>query len=204
MPIIYSYATPTNLCPKAYSPRFIVGMHRWLEDYACLLEKSKVVTNVWRTGAVLNKDGARAEVIELYHRNEIRIRVSGKRRRDLLTTIRYELDKIHATYKRLKWNTLVPCKCQTCKESQEQHFYKFKNLQERLDFGQLTVGCDRPPYQDVNISSLIDDVIREPMSQNPPQPTPRDQVFISYSHQDNALFSELKDWLKPLEALRQA
>ncbi|MEO0985501.1 MAG: toll/interleukin-1 receptor domain-containing protein [Cyanobacteria bacterium J06639_14] len=37
------------------------------------------------------------------------------------------------------------------------------------------------------------------MSQNSSQTTTRDQVFISYSHQDRALFDELKIWLKPLE-----
>nr|MDJ0704823.1 COR domain-containing protein [Leptolyngbyaceae cyanobacterium MO_188.B28] len=175
--------------PKGILTRFIVEMHPWIEKQTC----------VWKTGVVLSKEGSRAEVQELYHRKEIRIRVSGNRRRDLLTTVRHELDQIHATYERLKWNTLVPCNCQTCKDRQEPHFYKFKNLQERLAFGQLTVGCDNPPYLNANISSLIDDITPNPRSQNSPQPTFRNQVFISYSHQDIALFDELKVWLKPLE-----
>ena len=175
--------------PKGILTRFIVEMHRWIEKQTC----------VWKTGVVLSKEGSRAEVIELYHRKEIRIRVSGNRRRDLLTTVRHELDQIHATYERLKWNTLVPCNCKTCKDKQEPHFYRFKNLQERLAFGQPTVGCDNPPYLNVNISSLIDDISPNPGLHNPPQPTLRDQVFISYSHQDTELFDELKVWLKPLE-----
>jgi hypothetical protein len=175
--------------PKGILTRFIVEMHRWIENENC----------VWKTGVVLCRENVRAEVIELYHRKQIRIRVCGNRRRDLLTTVRHELDKIHNSYERLKWNTLVPCNCQTCKNKTEPHFYRFKNLEERLNFGQSTVGCDNPPYRNVNIASLIDDITHNLMVQNSSQPTTRDQIFISYSHQDKELFDELKIWLKPLE-----
>jgi internalin A len=101
--------------PKGILTRFIVEMHAWIESQSC----------VWKSGVVLIKDGARAEIIERYryHKGEIRIRVSGKRQRDLLTTIRHELGKIHDSYnsaddrlnkvQRLKYKTLVPCNCST-------------------------------------------------------------------------------------------
>ncbi|MEO0707307.1 MAG: COR domain-containing protein [Cyanobacteria bacterium J06649_5] len=181
----YSY----GFMPKGILTRFIVEIHRWIERENC----------VWKTGVVLSKNDARAEVIELYHRKEIRIRVSGHRRRDLLTTIRYELDKIHDTYERLKCHTLVPCNCQTCIAKEEPHFYTFKNLEGRLANQKITVECDNPPYLDVNISSLIDDISRQPTRHNYTEPITRDHIFISYSHQDAALFNELKIWLKPLE-----
>ena len=55
---------------------------------------------VWRSGVILDKDQTKAEVIEYYGKREIKIRVSGKYKRDLLNTVTYELDKIHDSYKR--------------------------------------------------------------------------------------------------------
>ncbi|MEN8446182.1 MAG: COR domain-containing protein, partial [Cyanobacteria bacterium J06555_13] len=181
----YSY----EFMPKGILTRFIVEIHRWIESENC----------VWKTGVVLSKDDARAEVIELYHRKEIQIRVSGHRRRDLLTTIRYEFDKIHNTYERLQCHMLVPCNCRTCVDKEEPHFYIFQKLEERLANQKPTVECNNPPYSDVSISNLIDDMSSASSGITSTMPTTRDQIFISYSHQDTALFTELKVWLKPLE-----
>ena len=118
--------------------------------------------------------------------------------RKSLTTIRHEFDKIHNTYTLLKVSTLVPCNCFTCKGRQEPHFYKFENLRERLANNKKTVECNNPPYLDVDISSLIDDVTREPISQPPSQSPIRNQVFISYSRQDQTWLNQLQIQLKPL------
>lgn len=125
-------------------------MHRWIENQ----------TQVWKTGVVLAKDGARAEVTELYcyHKGEIRIRVSGKRPRDLLTTVRHELDKIHASYERLRYSTLVPCNCATCNGSQTPHFYLLHVLHRALDNNTDQVQC-QSSFQMVSVKRLIDDVI---------------------------------------------
>jgi internalin A len=144
--------------PKGILTRFIVEMHAWIEEQSC----------VWRSGVVLSKDGARAEVIELYryHKGEIRIRISGNRQRDFLTTIRHELEKIHDSYnssgdllnkvQRLKYNTLVPCKCQnTCKNSQKPHFYPLEILHKFREAGK-DIQCQNS-FDMVNVISLIDD-----------------------------------------------
>ncbi|NEZ60803.1 COR domain-containing protein [Adonisia turfae] len=178
--------------PKGILTRFIVEMHRWIENQ----------THVWKTGVVLDKDGAKAEVIELYHRKEIRIRVSGRRRRDLLTTVRHELDKIHSRYERLKSKTLVPCSCETCREKKEPFFYPFDKLQERISNGKNTIECGDPPYLDVSIFSLIDDVniVRRssPRDVHSEQSMTRDQIFVSYSHLDQAWLGQFQTLIKPL------
>ena len=140
--------------PKGILTRFIVEMHRWIQDQTCL----------WRTGVVLcqedsdkTKNTTRAEVIELYHRKEIRIRVSGNRRRDLLTTIRHELNKIHASYERLKCSTLVPCNCTTCNGSQTPHFYPLQILYKFRDDRQHQIQC-QASYEMVSVRELIDDI----------------------------------------------
>ncbi len=148
--------------PKGILTRFIVEMHAWIEEQSC----------VWKSGVVLVKDGARAEITELYryHKGEIRIRVSGKRQRDLLTTIRHELGKIHDSYnsdedrlnkvQRLKYNTLVPCNCPTCKTSQDRHFYKLDTLYNFQDKGRNDITCEISADM-VNVSRLINDVKAE-------------------------------------------
>ncbi|HEY9659148.1 MAG TPA: COR domain-containing protein, partial [Allocoleopsis sp.] len=62
--------------PKGILTRLIVETHQWIEAQSC----------VWKTGVVLRKEQARAEVIEhyRYHKGEIKIRVSGRRKKELL------------------------------------------------------------------------------------------------------------------------
>jgi internalin A len=160
--------------PKGILTRFIVEMHAWIESQS----------GVWKSGVVLSKDDARAEVTELYryHKGEIRIRISGKRQRDLLTTIRYEIGKIHDSYnssedrlnkvQRLKYKTLVPCNCLTCKFSQNRHFYKLDILYNFQDKKRGEIPCDISAEM-VSVRRLIDDIdfsrSRSIASQNPLQ-----------------------------------
>jgi len=141
--------------PKGILTRFIVEMHSWIEGQT-----------VWRSGVVLSKDQAQAEVIEYYryHKGEIRIRVSGKRKRDLLVTVRHEFDKIHSSYERLKSKILVPCNCQACKGNQTPHFYQLQVLYKFIDDKQTDIQCQNS-YQMVNVRGLIDDVVsKQPRS----------------------------------------
>ena len=131
--------------PKGMLTRFIVEMHPWIENE----------TMVWKTGVVLNKDGARAEVIETYryHKGEIRIRVTGKNQRDLLTIIRNEFDKIHNSYERLKFKTFVPCNCSECNGSPSPYFYPLQVLERFLDKNQPYIQCHNS-FEMVNIRNL--------------------------------------------------
>jgi len=135
--------------PKGIIIQFIVAMHRhiWQQQY------------VWKNGVVLEKEETKAEVIEYYGKREIKIRVVGKHKRDLLTTVTYELDKIHDSYQRLKYNKLIPCHCQKCKPSQEPYFYEYNQLRERIFHNRLEVECGKPPYHTVQVLSLIGDTI---------------------------------------------
>ena len=134
--------------PKGIIRQFIVTIHELINEQKC----------VWKSGVVLSKDQTKAEVIEYYGKREIKIRVSGNHKRDLMTIVTHELDKIHESYKRLKYNKLIPCNCETCKYSQEPHFYKLENLRNRLAKQKYDVECDIS-YEKANVLSLIDDVI---------------------------------------------
>jgi len=133
-----------DFMPKGIVRQFIVAIHENIE-----------AQNVWRSGVIIHKReyaNTHAEVIENYGKREIKIRVSGKNKRDLLTVVTHELDKIHNSYKRLadKYQKLIPCNCNTCKGNQNPHFYEFANLKRRYENRKYTVECDIS-YEDVDV-----------------------------------------------------
>ncbi|HEY9651409.1 MAG TPA: COR domain-containing protein, partial [Coleofasciculaceae cyanobacterium] len=137
--------------PKGILTRFIVETHPWIEQQ----------TLVWRSGVVLNKDQTRAEVIEYYNQREIKIRVAGSRKKELLAVVTHELEKIHKSYERLNYQTLVPCNCKNCKGSQTPHAYLLDALHKRLKAGRYQIECENS-YQMVDVRRLIDEVNLQP------------------------------------------
>ena len=135
--------------PKGIITQFIVAMHQKIDNQKC----------VWRTGVILNQNQTKAEVIEFYDKREIKIRVTGKYKRDLMTNVTYELDKIHDSYKHLKYQKLIPCNCSVCKSTQSPYFYKYDELRERHINHKYTIECGKPPYNTVEVLELIDDVL---------------------------------------------
>jgi GTPase SAR1 family protein len=180
--------------PKGILTQFIVAVHTLIADQEY----------VWRGGVILEKDQTKAEVVEYYGRREIKIRVAGKHKKELMTIVIYELDKIHSSYARLKYDQLIPCNCDGCKKSKEPHFYRLETLRRFVDNHQEQIMCERN-FGMVNVRGLIedvidkrelvDDLIDKRMSLSQPV---RDQVFISYSHKDKRWLDKLQTMLKPL------
>jgi hypothetical protein len=137
--------------PKGILTQFIVAMHPFIAEQS-------YVWHVWKSGAILEKDQTRAEVIEYYGKREIKIRLAGKHKKELMAIVTYELDKIHASYRRLKYSQLIPCNCSACKDSQELHFYPYEILRKFTEDRQDRIQCQNS-YQMVNVRGLIDDVI---------------------------------------------
>ncbi|MGF1937523.1 MAG: COR domain-containing protein [Nostoc sp. ChiQUE02] len=137
--------------PKGILTRFIVETHPWIEQQKL----------VWKNGVVLNKDQTRAEIIENYNQREIKIRVAGNRTKELMAVITHELEKIHNSYERLQYQTLVPCNCEKCEGSQTPYSYPLNELREFLDDGAYLIQC-RKSRQMVYVRRLIDDFIFQP------------------------------------------
>jgi hypothetical protein len=134
--------------PKGTLTQFIVATHPLIADQQL----------VWKSGVILRKDETEAEVIENYSKREITIRVTGRRKKELLTIVCWELDKIHDSYRQLKYDKLIPCNCILCKDSREPHFYRFEILRKFIDDRQPHIQCQQS-YQMVEVLSLIDDVM---------------------------------------------
>jgi hypothetical protein len=134
-----------DFMPKGIITRLIVEMHEFIENQ----------TLVWKSGVILTNGLARAEVTELYHKGEIRIRVSGKHQNSLLTVIRHEIDKINSSYERIRVQKLIPCNCPNCIGDQTPYFYKLDKLHERITYQKETIECGKPPFKNVNVRNLI-------------------------------------------------
>ena len=142
--------------PKGMLTRFIVEMHKLIDGDL-----------VWKEGVILRDNNVRAEVIEAYYKNEIRIRISGNIKKPFLESIRHEFRKIHNSYgKCLCYKEYIPCNCSVCKGSQEPHQYVLSKLYEYLENKRQTVDCDKKPYEEVKVRSLIDDSIGVEASRN--------------------------------------
>jgi hypothetical protein len=137
-----------DFMPRGILTRFVVEMHKYIDE-----------PNVWKSGVLLKRDKTSAEVIETYDRREIKIRLSGSNKRGFLEVITDKLDEIHASFNQLKVKKLIPCNCDVCKDSQNPHFYDLNKLRERLANRKDNIECDKPPYNQVKVLSLIDDII---------------------------------------------
>jgi hypothetical protein len=149
--------------PKGIISHFIVKMNTYIDNQI-----------VWRNGVILTlkNENTYGEVIQIYESltREITIRLRGNNKRKLLELITANLDEINNSYKGLKVNIMIPCNCQTCQTYQKQtdenpfqtnkpHFFILAKLRERLLNKKLTIECQNPPYQDIDIYDLIDGTI---------------------------------------------
>jgi internalin A len=178
--------------PKGMLTRFIVEMHRLIDGEL-----------VWKEGVILKDENARAEVIEAYYKNEIRIRIAGKLKKPLLENIRHEFRKIHDSYNkpedpsekhRLRFQEFIPCNCSTCKGSQTPFSYSLDRLQARLKSDRHQIECDIS-YEMIDVRNLIDDVLRGGSST--PSTEANMKIFVSYSHADSEWLTKLQTHLKP-------
>ncbi len=153
----YKYKT---FMPKGLLTRFIVEMHRDIENGS-----DPANAAVWKTGVILSKPAARAEIIEHYIQREIHICVTGPRPRDLLTIINHKFDEIHDIFygdptdnETPPYDTLIPCNCKDCKPSQNPFVFSLDRLYTCLDKGRYQIECHESG-EDIQVRSLIDGVI---------------------------------------------
>lgn len=174
--------------PKGILTRFIVVLHGLIADQNL----------VWKSGVVLAKDGARAEVIEDYSHRMISVRVAGPNRKDLMTIVDWELERIHASFPLLKYSKRIPCNCAQCSGQERPHFYDFEIVRQFARDRQSQIQCQKS-YRMVDVQALIDNVFtltaspakpgQEQMAGAPsvpiqvaaPDAAPRKELFVSYA-----------------------
>jgi internalin A len=198
MRLNYKYTT----LPEGLIPRFIVRSRAMHDDDLR-----------WRTGVVLKRGECRAVIVrgEDKNRNQVHISVIGpdqNARRDLLASIRYDLDSIHNDYRDLKPSESVPLPgleaneevvtLQRLKKEEARGNKTYEHYSEALDkhfefdVQELLYG---PDYR-----SLIPNFRKRGDSKGIKErlENPRIKVFLSYSHEDHELKEKLETHLKTL------
>jgi internalin A len=193
----YTYQYP--FMPNGIIGRLIVRLHEEIE----VRDGRKIV---WEKGALLQKDGCRAQIIESLDpsdgRKLIKIEVRGDKledRKNILRDIRQELDRIHLrSFPTLKVFQKIPCNCAQCIDDPTPHEYDYSNLKDRQ---KPTIECPKSSL-DIPVRQLLDGVFpaeyalqERKTGNNKPK-----KIFFSYSKEDQAFLSQL---LKHLSALRQ-
>jgi len=184
-----------DFMPKGLLTKLIVRMN---ENIA----KENNDQIVWKSGVKIDgKDldcpNTYAEIQEKWDNKQLSIRVQGSISKDLMTIVSREIDKLNNEYFRLvkrgeespksQWYKMIPCNCKVCIKSDDKHFYDYSKLIERKEFGKDTIECEKKPYENVGINSLIEGVFSEKKNENIKKKmiiTGKKKIFLSYSHKD--------------------
>lgn len=133
--------------PKGILARLIIRLNRYIYDQDL----------VWKEGVLLERKEAKAEILQVYEKNEVNIRISGVSKREFLIVIMEELDKIHEGYPKLQVDKLIPCNCLTCQSSSKPHFFKYENIRNRQIKGKATVECEKS-FDDIQVESVLKNI----------------------------------------------
>ena len=169
-----------DVMPKGIVRRLIVALHYQIADGDML----------WRSGAVFEYEGSRAEVIEVYRRRLLTIRIRGRDPRVLLGLIDHELGIIHRSYQGIRFKKCMPCGCETCSVSSEPTMFEVDRLKEFAQAGDA-IQCQRS-RQLRDPVELLRMLAPDPLGYGPgtpaaqrPRAAPRvisvqPEVFVSY------------------------
>jgi hypothetical protein len=197
-----------DFMPKGILTRFSVAVNHLIADQNL----------VWKSGVILARKGSRAEVIEDYPRCKITVGVRGADSRGLLASVDDQIERIHASFIRLKCDKFLPCNCEVCQTRDEPFAYPLSELKDFAAQGGK-IQC-RFSHKLVDAAHLIRDVL--PSANYSPEvltsqhgisrqetylslePSPRKEVFVSYAWTDEsiAIVDNLQEAFKGRDIVR--
>jgi len=132
--------------PKGLLGMLIVELHPYVKDIKHL---------AWRSGCIFHYENTDAQVIETYGKRKLEIRIRGAHSVQLSTIIISEVDKLNASFKRIKMKKLVPCSCKECQQSESPQFYEYDDLMRRKAKRKQTIECSLS-YEDVPVLAILE------------------------------------------------
>lgn len=176
-----------DFMPKGIITRATVGLNRLIADEL-----------VWKTGVVLERNRTRAELIEDHGRRRITLRVSGPDTRGLLAIVDEQMERIHESFPRLKYDKYLPCGCDDCGGKSDAYLYPLAQLRR---FAEKQRGIQCGNSGDLrDAAELIRDIFPdvefnwEQRMENAAGPR---EVFVSYSwvKESSALVDRIQEGL---------
>jgi hypothetical protein len=181
--VINDWAKPGDLVlrfcyaflPKGMVSRLMVRQHYFVRQPEL----------AWMSGALFERDETQVLVEIPPKGGEIILRARGIERKELLSVLAADLDKLNNTFNGLaeKVTKLIPCHCKNCRLQTEPEFFEQKRLLQRKKDGKLTIECPAS-YADVNVLELLDGIQVRNMPKWSKAQTAK-KIFISYSKHDN-------------------
>ena len=105
--------------PQGIMSRLIVSLNHHIRDHNL----------VWHRGVNIEVDKAHAEIIESYGgNNRFEIRLVGVNKIELLSIIRERFSEVLKPFNGLKYKQLLPCLCDSCKDSSNPAFHDYNLL----------------------------------------------------------------------------
>jgi len=182
--------TYPEFMPKGILTQFIVATSRLI-----------LGDHVWKSGVVLERESTRAEVLERYNLREVGIRVTGQHKKELMTIVAYELDRINESYSDLQYDKLIPCNCAACRATSEPYFYRIAVLLRFMADGQSKIQCQKS-YEMVEVRSLIDDVLPHTQLVEPLDPHSKLGNVIFSGHIEQVIIGEPERGAIPMQNRR--
>lgn len=142
-----TYQYNYSFMPKGIISRFIVKMQNKIKKQL-----------VWRNGVILVDKETEAEVIENRLKREIRVRIFGKKSKEMLYYIREALFEIHQQFPQLKFKELIPCICKECKTNTSPYYYGKEKIERALKKQRPTIECGNS-FDQVPLQALLDNSI---------------------------------------------
>jgi internalin A len=170
-----------DVMPKGIVRRLIVALHYQIADGDLL----------WRSGAIFEYEGSKAEVIEVYRRRLLTIRIRGGDPRVLLGLINHELGIIHRSYPGIRVKKFMPCDCETCSVSSEPTMFEVDELKDFAQTGdQIQCRRSRRLRDPVELLRMLSPdaldrrpgilAMEMPGAARPEEPV-QPEIFVSYS-----------------------
>lgn len=154
-PVEYEWRTNENnlnfryqyeFMPKGILSQLIVIMHKHIYQ-----------DTFWLYGVLFEYKNSRAIVKEnrFGKKNLISIQVEGDSKKDLLTLIISNIEKINDSYTNLKITEMFGCNCSECLALENPYFYKMELINRAIQKQKQSVEC-QISFENVIISSLLD------------------------------------------------
>ena len=111
----------------------------------------------------------------------------------MLAVVTHELEKIHNSFERLQYQTLVPCNCRECVENENPFAYALEDLRKRLSKSKFEIECGNS-YEMVDVRKLIDDVNLSQIKNTPLQQQLESEKEKSFNQNQNTMNYNYQDF----------